>query len=165
MLGRALRGLAIWIGLFILLTGAHMGVLYSINALRTRYEANLETRVGVDAVDREPPYSAGERAIVAFDIQPSEYWQEALAVSAVMSLIVSIFVGLASLMFKKGRTTKIVLVALFVNGLIFYFFSLLSEQVFAGYLLGRPASAFAPAILVGLAQGTISALVLGGGKK
>lgn len=165
MLGRALRGLAIWIGLFILLTGAHMGVLYGVNALRTRYEASLETRLGVDAIDREPPYSGGERAIVAFDIQPSEYWQESLGMSAIMSLIVSIFVGLASLMFGKGRTVKIVLVALVVNGLVFYFFSLLSEQIFAGYLLGRPASAIAPAILVGLAQGTISALVLGGGKK
>lgn len=165
MLGRALRGLAIWIGLFILLTGAHMGILYGIDALRTRYETNLETRMGADAVDREPPYSVGERIIVAFDIQPSQYWQEALVVSAAMSLIVSVFVGLASLMFKKGRTAKIMLVALVVNGIIFYFFSLINEQVLLGYLLGRPASAVAPAILVGLAQGTISALVLGGGKK
>lgn len=165
MLGRALRGLAIWIGLFILLTGTHMGVLYGVNALRTRYEANLETRLGVDAVDREPPYSGGERIIVAFDIQPSQYWQEALVVSALMSLIVSVFVGLASLMFKQGRTAKIMLVALVVNGLIFYFFSLISEQALLGYLLGRPASAIAPAILVGVAQGAISALVLGGSKK
>ncbi|GIV10409.1 MAG: hypothetical protein KatS3mg019_2500 [Fimbriimonadales bacterium] len=165
MLARALRGLAIWIGLLVLLTGTHMGVLYGINALRARYEANLETRRGVDAIDREPPYSGGERAIVAFDIQPSDYWQESLAMSALMSLIVAIFVGLASLTFKKGRTAKIVLVVLVVNSLIFYFFSLLSEQVFAGYLLGRPASAIAPALLVGLAQGAISALVLGGGKK
>ncbi|MCS6918933.1 MAG: hypothetical protein NZM28_04115 [Fimbriimonadales bacterium] len=165
MLGRALRGLATWIGLFILLTGAHMGVLYGINALRTRYEANLETRMGVDAVDREPPYSGGERVVVAFDIQPSAYWQESLGASAIMSLIVAVFVGIASLAFRKGRAAKIVLVALAVNGLVFYFLSLLSEQMFLGYLLGRPASVIAPALLVGAAQGVISALVLGGGKR
>jgi hypothetical protein len=37
--GRLLRGLALWIGLYVLLTGAHMGVLYGINALRARYES------------------------------------------------------------------------------------------------------------------------------
>jgi hypothetical protein len=36
--GRLVRGLALWIGLYVLLTGAHMGVLYGINALRARYE-------------------------------------------------------------------------------------------------------------------------------
>ena len=161
-LGRLLRGLAIWIGLYVLLTGTHMGVLYGINALRTRYETAVETKLGADAVDREPPYSGGERLIVAFDIQPSQYWQEALAVSAAMSLVVSIFVGAASLMFRKGRIAKIMLVALVVNGLIFYFFSLINEQVLLGYLMGRPASAIAPAILVGFAQGVVSTLVLGG---
>jgi hypothetical protein len=104
--GRLLRGLAIWIGLYVLLTGAHMGVLYGLNALRARYETALETRVGVDAIDREPPYSGGERLIVALDIQPSAYWQESLAMSAVMSLIVAVFVGLASLAFRKGRAAN-----------------------------------------------------------
>jgi hypothetical protein len=162
--GRLLRGLAIWIGLYVLLTGAHMGVLYGLNALRARYETALETRVGVDAIDREPPYSGGERLIVALDIQPSAYWQESLAMSAVMSLIVAVFVGLASLAFRKGRAVKLALVALIVNGLVFYFFAQLSEQLFAGYLLGRPVSAVAPALLVGLAHGIISVLVLGGKK-
>ncbi|MFN4032721.1 MAG: hypothetical protein ACK4ME_03730 [Fimbriimonadales bacterium] len=165
MLGRALRGFAIWIGLFVMLTGVHMGILYGVDAVRTRYEANLETRLGADAVDREPPYSASERMVVAFDIQPSQYWQESLAMSAGMSLIVAAFVGIGALAFKKGRTAKIALVALVVNGLIFYFFALLSEQIFAGYLLGRPASVIAPAILVGVAQGVLSALVLGGSKR
>jgi hypothetical protein len=141
-----------------------MGVLYGINALRTRYEAALETRLGAEAVDREPPYRGGERLIVALDIQPSTYWQESLAMSAVMSLIVAVFVGLASLAFRKGRAMKLALVALIVNGLVFYFFALLSEQLFAGYLLGRPVSAVAPALLVGLAHGIISVLVLGGKK-
>jgi hypothetical protein len=141
-----------------------MGVLYGINALRTRYEAALETRLGAEAVDREPPYRGGERLIVALDIQPSTYWQESLAMSAVMSLIVAVFVGLASLAFRKGHAVKLALVALIVNGLVFYFFALLSEQLFAGYLLGRPVSAVAPALLVGLAHGIISVLVLGGKK-
>ena len=141
-----------------------MGVLYGINALRTRYEAALETRLGAEAVDREPPYRGGERLIVALDIQPSTYWQESLAMSAVMSLIVAVFVGLASLAFRKGRAMKLALVALIVNGLVFYFFALLSEQLFAGYLLGRPVSAVSPALLVGLAHGIISVLVLGGKK-
>ena len=141
-----------------------MGVLYGINALRTRYEAALETRLGAEAVDREPPYRGGERLIIALDIQPSTYWQESLAMSAVMSLIVAAFVGLASLAFRKGRAMKLALVALIVNGLVFYFFALLSEQLFAGYLLGRPVSAVAPALLVGLAHGIISVLVLGGKK-
>jgi len=141
-----------------------MGVLYGINALRTRYEAALETRLGTEAVDREPPYRGGERLIIALDIQPSTYWQESLAMSAVMSLIVAVFVGLASLAFRKGHAVKLALVALIVNGLVFYFFALLSEQLFAGYLLGRPVSAVAPALLVGLAHGIISVLVLGGKK-
>jgi hypothetical protein len=141
-----------------------MGVLYGINALRTRYEAALETRLGAEAVDREPPYRGGERLIVALDIQPSTYWQESLAMSAVMSLIVAVFVGLASLAFRKGHAVKLALVALIVNGLVFYFFALLSEQLFAGYLLGRPVSAVAPALLVGLVHGIISVLVLGGKK-
>jgi hypothetical protein len=162
--GRLLRGLAIWIGLYVLLTGAHMGVLYGLNALRARYETALETRVGVDAIDREPPYSGGERLIVALDIQPSAYWQESLAMSAVMSLIVAAFVGLASLAFRKGRAAKLTLVALVVNGLVFFFFAQLSEQLFAGYLLGQPVSAVAPALLVGLSHGAISTLVLGGNK-
>lgn len=162
--GRLLRGLALWIGLYVLLTGTHMGVLYGLNALRTRYETTLETRAGVEAIDREPPYSGGERLIVALDIQPSTYWQESLVMSAVMSLIVAVFVGLASLAFRKGRVAKLMLVALIVNGLVFYFFALLSEQLFAGYLLGQPISAIAPALLVGLAHGMVSALVLGGKK-
>jgi hypothetical protein len=161
--GRVLRGLAIWIGLYVLLTGAHMGVLYGINALRARYETTLE-RVGVDAIDREPPYSGGERLVVALDIQPSAYWQESLAMSAVMSLIVAVFVGLGSLAFRKGRAAKLMLVALVVNGLVFFFFAQLSEQLFAGYLLGQPVSAVAPALLVGLTHGAISTLVLGGKK-
>jgi hypothetical protein len=139
-------------------------VLYGINALRARYETGLEMRLGAEAVDREPPYSGGERLIVALDIQPSTYWQESLAMSAVMSLIVAVFVGLASLAFRKGHAVKLALVALIVNGLVFYFFALLSEQLFAGYLLGRPVSAVAPALLVGLAHGIISVLVLGGKK-
>jgi hypothetical protein len=161
-LGRLLRGLAIWIGLYVLLTGTHMGVLYGINALRTRYEAALETHGGTELVDREPPYSGGERFIVTLDIQPSIYWVEALVVSAVMSLIVAVFVGLASLAFRHGRTVKLILVALMVNGLVFYFYSLLSEQIFVGYQLGRAVSAIVPAVLVGLAQGIVSVLVLGG---
>ncbi|GIV05449.1 MAG: hypothetical protein KatS3mg016_1024 [Fimbriimonadales bacterium] len=163
-LGRLLRGLAIWIGLSVLLTGTHMGILYGINALRTRYETALETRGGAELVDREPPYSGGERLIVALDIQPSIYWAEALIVSAVMSLVVAVFVGLASLAFRQGRAVKLILVALIVNGLVFYFYALLSEQIFVGYQLGRPVSAVAPAILVGLAQGIVSVLVLGGKK-
>ena len=163
-MGRLLRGLAIWIGLYVLMTGAHMGALYGLDALRTRYESALETRLGAEAVDREPPYSGGERLIVALDIQPSAYWQESLAMSAVMSLIVAVFVGLASLAFRKGRAAKLILVALVVNGLVFFFFAQLSEQLFAGYLLGRPVSAVAPAILVGLAHAVISVLVLGGNK-
>ena len=163
-MGRLLRGLAIWIGLYVLLIGAHMGVLYGLDALRTRYETALEARLGAEAVDREPPYSGGERLIVALDIQPSAYWQESLAMSAVMSLIVAVFVGLASLAFRKGRAAKLALVTLVVNGLVFFFFAQLSEQLFAGYLLGRPVSAVAPAILVGLAHAVISVLVLGGNK-
>jgi len=139
-----------------------MGVLYGLNALRARYESALETRV--DAIDREPPYSGGERLIVALDIQPSVYWQESLAMSAVMSLIVAVFVGLASLAFRKGRAAKLMLVSLVVNGLVFFFFAQLSEQLFAGYLLGKPVSAVAPALLVGLTHGAISTLVLGGKK-
>ncbi|MCS7301246.1 MAG: hypothetical protein NZ556_06805 [Fimbriimonadales bacterium] len=165
MLGRFLRGLAIWIGLYVLLTGAHMGVLYGINALRTRYETALETRLGVEAIDREPPYSGGERVIVALDIQPSMYWLESLGMSALMSLIVAVFVGIASLAFRQGRAAKLTLVALVINGLVFYFLSVLNLEGMVGYMLGRPVSAVAPAILVGLAQGIISALVLGGGKK
>lgn len=161
-LGRLLRGLAIWIGLYVLLTATHIGVLYGTNALRVRYESALEARFGAQAVDREPPYTGGERLIVALDIQPSTYWLESLGMSAVMSLIVAVCVGIGSLAFRKQRTLKLMLVALGVNGLIFYFFSLLSEQLFAGYLLGKPASAIVPAILVGLAQGVVSALVLGG---
>lgn len=163
-MGRLLRGLAIWIGLYVLMTGAHMGALYGLDALRTRYESALETRLGAEAVDREPPYSGGERLIVALDIQPSAYWQESLAMSAVMSLIVALFVGLASLAFRKGRAAKLMLVALVVNGLVFFFFAQLSEQLFAGYLLGQPVSAIAPAVLVGLSHGALSALVLGGKK-
>jgi hypothetical protein len=56
------------------------------------------------------------------------------------------------------------LVALVVNGLVFFFFAQLSEQLFAGYLLGQPVSAIVPAVLVGLTHGALSALVLGGGK-
>ncbi|MCS7209903.1 MAG: hypothetical protein NZ874_10075 [Fimbriimonadales bacterium] len=164
MLGQMLRGLALWIGLYVLLTGAHMGVLYGINALRARYETVLETRLGAEAVDREPPYSNGERLIVAFDIQPSVYWLESLGMSALMSLIVALLIALASSVFRNRRAIKLTLVALGANGIVFYFFVLLSEQLFAGYLLGRPVSAVAPALLVGLVQGTISALVLGGGK-
>lgn len=162
MLGRALRGLSLWMGLLVILTGAHMALLYGLNAIRVRYEAHLEMRLGTDAVDREPPYSPGERWIVALDIQPSQYWQEALGMSAVMSLIVAVFVGMGALVFKKRGAAKIALVALMVNGLIFYFFALLSEQIFAGYLLGRPSSAIVPAILVGIVQGVLSAMVLGG---
>jgi hypothetical protein len=51
-----------------------------------------------------------------------------------------------------------------VNGLVFFFFAQLSEQLFAGYLLGQPVSAVAPALLVGLSHGAISTLVLGGNK-
>lgn len=163
-LGRILRGLAIWIGLYVLFTGTHMGVLYGINAVRTRYEAALETRGGAELVDREPPYSGGERFIVALDIQPSIYWVESLVASAGMSLIVAVFVGLASLAFRQGRTAKLILVALIVNALVFYFYSLLTEQNLLGYLVGRPVSMIAPAVLVGLAQGVVSVLVLGGKK-
>ncbi|MEN3001515.1 MAG: hypothetical protein ABDI19_06690 [Armatimonadota bacterium] len=162
MLGRVLRGLAIWIGLVVLLTGAHMGVLYALNALRTRYEISLEARLGAEAIDREPPYQRGEQLIVALDIQPSMYWLESLAMSALMSLIVAVFVGLASLTARHGRALKLILVALLVNGLVFYFFSLLSEHVLLGYMLGKPVSAIVPAILVGLVQGVLSVLVLGG---
>lgn len=161
MLGRVLHGLALWIGLYVLLTAAHWGVLQGINALRTRYETNLEARLGTEAVDREPPYSPQEQLIVAFDIQPSTYWQESLLASAVMSLIVAIFVGIGALTFQHKRALRLAIVAIVVNGLLFFFLAQLSEQAFVGYLLGQPMSAIAPALLVGLTHALISVLVLG----
>ncbi len=161
MLGRVFHGLALWIGLYVLLTAAHWGVLQGIDALRTRYETDLEARLGTEVVDREPPYSTAERLIVAFDIQPSTYWQESLLTSALMSLVVAIFVGIGGLAFQRNRAIKLALVAIVVNGLAFFFLAQLSEQMFLGYLLGQPASAIAPALLVGLAHALISVLVLG----
>ncbi|MDW8106286.1 MAG: hypothetical protein RMK45_02280 [Armatimonadota bacterium] len=165
MFARVLRGLALWIGLYVLLTATHWGILYGINALRTRYETAIETRLGVEAVDREPPYSTAERIIVALDIQPSPYWQESLGVSALMSLAVATFVGVGALVFKHRRSLKLAIVALAMNGLAFYFLSVLSKQLLAGYLLGRPESAIVPALLVGIVHAIVSVFVLGGGKK
>ncbi|MCS7273309.1 MAG: hypothetical protein NZ550_04070 [Fimbriimonadales bacterium] len=165
MLAQLLRGFALWIGLYVLLTATHWGVLHGINALRTRYETAVETRLGVEAIDREPPYGVEERIIVALDIQPSPYWQESLGMSALMSLIVAILVGIGALRFRRSRAFKLAITALVANGLVFYAYSVLSEQLFAGYLLGRPVSAVVPALLVGVVHAVISALVLGGGKQ
>jgi hypothetical protein len=78
MIGRLLRALALGIGLYVLLTAVHYGTLWGLDQMRQRMETRLEQRYGADAVDREPPYKPGERWVMALDIQPSPYWQEAV---------------------------------------------------------------------------------------
>ncbi len=164
MVARVLRGLALWLGLYILFSAVHFGALYGLSALRSGLEGRWENQFGVEVIDREPPYSIRERLILGLDIQPSMYWVESLAMSAVMSLPVALFVGIGSLLLRRARRGTLILVATLSSTLMFYLLYLLGEQVFAGYLVGHPSAAVVSGIGVGFVQGVVAGLVLRNGK-
>ncbi len=162
-MARLLFGLALWLGLYILLTGAHFGTLWLMDWTRTRLETTLEDRHGFEAVDRESPYSWGERMIIALDIQQGVYWFESLAMSALMSLPVALFLGLSAKLFRKRRFA-LVLVAIVVNLATFYLLYLLSEQVALGYLMSNATPVLTGGVVVGLVHALIASLVLAGAR-
>ncbi|MFQ3611141.1 MAG: hypothetical protein SNJ72_06540 [Fimbriimonadales bacterium] len=164
MVGRALRGLALWLGLYILFSLAHFGVLYGLNALRSGLEQRWESQFGAEVIDREPPYSLQERVVIALDIQPSMYWVESLAMSFIMSLPVALFVGLGALLLRRARRGTLLIIATFSSLLVFYLLYLLGEQVFAGYLVGHLGAIGVSGIGVGFVQGLIAGMVLRNGK-
>ncbi len=161
MLGRFLRGLALWIGVYVLLTAVHFGLLWGLDRLRMQLETRFEDRYGTEVVDREPPYSRAEWLVVALDVQPSMYWVESLGMSALMSLPVALFVGAGALAFRRRLWGRLVVLSVIASILTFYLLYLLNEQVFAGYLLQQRLPVFTVGGFVGLVQGLVASLVFG----
>jgi hypothetical protein len=157
MIGRILYTLALGVGFYVLLTVVHYGTLWGLDQLRQRMEARLEQRYGTDAVDREPPYKPGERWVMALDIQPSPYWQEAAGMSAVLSLPVAVLMGL---MARRSRRLALLLIAVITNALSLWLLTQLGGLALAGYLVNNPTAAIAGGVAVGLLQGILGGLIL-----
>ncbi len=165
MVARILRALALWLGMYILLSGVHFGVLYGLNSIRTGLENRWETQFGLEVIDREPPYSWRERLVMAMDTQPSIYWAESLAMSFVMSLPVALFVGLGSLLLRRARRGVLMLVAIISSVLVFYLTYLLNQQgATVGYFIEGGSPAVFSGAVIGIIQGLLAGLVLRNGK-
>ncbi len=160
MIARFLRAFALWLGLYGLLTAAHFGVLWGLDQLRQRLENRLESRYGTEAVDREPPYSWGERVVLALDVQPSPYWQESLGVSALLSLPVALLTGAAALFVRRARRAALMAIAIVGGILLMWLLTQLGGLALAGYLVGNPTAAVVEGALIGLIQGMLAILVL-----
>lgn len=165
MLGKLLRGLALWIGVYVILTAIHFGMLWGLDHVRNRLETRFEDQFGSEVVDREPPYTMPEWLIVGLDIQPSMYWLESLAMSAVMSLPVVVFLGLAAKVFRRGLGFKLIGVGIVTSVLMFYLLYLLNDQLFAGYLIQAKPPVLIVGTLVGLVQGWVALLIYGGARR
>jgi len=157
MIGRMLRSLALSIGLYVLLTGVHYGTLWGLDQLRQRMEARLEQRYGAEAVDRQPPYKPGERWVMALDIQPSPYWQEAVGMSAGLTLPVALLMGLTA---RRVRRFALLLVAVGANIGMLWLMTRLGGLALAGYLVNNPTAAGVGGLAIGLLQGLLGGLIL-----
>jgi hypothetical protein len=163
MIGRILRALALSIGLYVLLTGVHYGTLWGLDQLRQRMEARLEQRYGADAVDREPPYKPGERWVMALDIQPSPYWQEAVGMSAGLTLPVALLMGLMARRRPNGQVPNLpllLLVAVGANIGMLWLMTRLGGLALAGYLVNNATAAGVGGLAIGLLQGLLGGLIL-----
>ncbi len=163
-MARLLFGLALWLGLYVLLAGAHFGTLWAMDWARNRLETTLEDRYGSEAIDREPPYSWGERVVVALDIQQGVYWQESLMMSALMSLPVALFIGIGASLTRK-RHIIIAVLAVMVNLATFYLVYLLNEQIALGYLISTLPPVITAGFVVGLVHALVASLVYAGAAK
>ncbi|MEN3000647.1 MAG: hypothetical protein ABDI19_02260 [Armatimonadota bacterium] len=155
-----LRVGALAIGFYLLLTGVHYGTLWGLDGLRQRWEARLESQYGVEAIDREPPYKPGERAIMALDIQRSPFWQESLGISALLSLLVALLTGVAARFAKRARRAALLLVPIASNIVLLWLMTQLGGLALAGYLVGNLTAVFVGGALVGLIQGIVALLLL-----
>ncbi|MER3402134.1 MAG: hypothetical protein C4336_07450 [Armatimonadota bacterium] len=164
MLGKLLRGLALWIGVYGILTAIHFGMLWGLDQVRNRLETRFEDQYGSEVVDREPPYTTPEWLIVGLDIQPIQ-WLESLAMSAVMSLPVAVFLGLGAKVFRRGLGFKLIGVSIVTSMLMFSLLYLLNEQLSAGYLVQAKPPVLIVGTLVGWVQGWVASLIYGGARR
>ncbi|GBC94086.1 hypothetical protein HRbin15_02593 [bacterium HR15] len=160
MIARWLRACALGIGFYVLLVGIHYGTLWGLDQLRQRWEARMETRYGVEAIDREPPYKPGERMVMALDIQLSPYWQEAVGISALLCMPIAILAGISARFIRRARRTALMILTIVSNILLLWLMTQLGGLAFAGYLVGNPTATVAGGTVVGLLQGLLAILVL-----
>ncbi len=160
MMGRWLRVCAFGIGFYVILTGVHFGTLWGLDQLRQRWETRLENQYGTEAIDREPPYKPGERVMMALDIQPSPYWQEALGMSAVLSLPIALLMGIAAFFIKRARRVALMTLAVGANIALLWLITQLGGLALAGYLVNNALAAGVEGAIVGLLHGTLAILML-----
>lgn len=165
MLGRILSGIALWIGVYVLLTGVHFGTLWGLDRLRTALETRYEEQYGSEVVDREPPYTTPEWIIVSLDVQPSMYWGEALAMSALMSLPVALLIQVVAWTGRHRLILRSIVIGAVMSILVFYLLYLLNEQVFAGYLVQAKPPIFGVGALTGIGQGFVGGLIYGASRR
>lgn len=165
MLGRILSGIALWIGVYVLLTGVHFGTLWGLDQLRTALETRYEEQYGSEVVDREPPYTTSEWIIVSLDVQPSMYWGEALAMSALMSLPVALLIQVVVWTGRRRLMLKTIVIGSTISMLVFYLLYLLNEQVFAGYLIQAKSPIFVIGALTGILQGFVGGSIYGASRR
>lgn len=151
---RFLVGILRVIVLYILIGTSLYLVLDTINRLRTGLENRWEAQYGTEILDREPPYSWGERMLMLLDIEPGIYWQEAALMAAMMALPITLGLSLSAFYKGRGRTGFLILAGMILNsfmlGVVYKIPEVESLNItFAGYLVANQGAIFIPSVVCG----------------
>jgi len=103
--------------------------------------------------------------VIALDVQLSPYWQEAVGMSALLSLPVAILTGMTAFLIKRATRAAVMAVVLVSNIFLLWLLTQLGGVALAGYLVNTPLAALVVGAIVGIPHGIVAMLILTPGRR